>query len=122
MAIVGYLEGTDPLILTRLNLEGIGTTPLGNSFDGHGKYVGHITRNDGITVVVGYLHKILPTGVHTVAPPDFLNACRVHDIPVLMVAPADQHDKAVEALGEVSGWATVVTPETLYDEVLNICR
>ncbi len=88
MAIVGYLQGTDPLVLTRLNLNGIGTTPLGNSFDNHGKYVGHITKNDRLSVVVGYLHKVLPTGIHTVSALDFLNACNVNNVPVLLIAPA----------------------------------
>jgi hypothetical protein len=122
MAIVGYLEGTDPLTLTRLNLNGIGTTPLGNSFDGHGKYVGHITKNDRVTVVVGYLHKILPTGVHSVAPPDFLNACHVNNIPVLLVAPEEHHDKAAEMLGEAAEWATLVSPDALYEEALKLCQ
>ena len=122
MCIVGYLQGTDPLALTRLNLHGIGTTPLGNGFDGHGKYIGHLTKKDGVTVVVGYLHKILPTSVHDVTPRDFLYACHTHSIPVLLVAPAEQHDKARELLGEAADWAALVTPEELFDEALNCCR
>lgn len=122
MAIVGYLEGTDPLILTRLNLAGVGTTPLGNSFDGHGKYVGHITKNEGISVVVGYLHKVLPTGTLTVRPEDFLNGCQVHNIPVLLVAPEDQHDVAREMLGDAAEWAAIIAPDELYEQALNCCR
>ena len=121
MAIVGYLEGTDPLVLTRLNLQGIGTTPLGNGFDAHGTYIGHLTKRHGVTVVVGYLHKVLPTGVQTVAPRDFLIACHTNDIPVLLVAPADEHDKAREMLGEAADWATLVAPEKLYEEAASRC-
>jgi hypothetical protein len=122
MAILAYLEGTNPLTLTRLNLEGIGTTPLGNGFDGHGKYIGHLTKRDAITVVVGHLHKILPTGVESASPRDFLIACHTQDIPVLLVVPEEGQDKAREMLGEAADWVALVTPDELYDEAINCCR
>lgn len=122
MAIVGYLEGTDPMVLTKLNLRGIGTTPLGNGFDGHGKYVGHLTRNDGVSVVVGYIHKVLPTGVNNVTPVDFLNGCHVSDIPVLLLAPEDDHEAARELLGEAADWVALVRQDELFEEALNCCR
>ncbi len=118
MTTAGYLEGADPLTLTRLNLQGIGTLPLGNGFDGHGKYIGHLTKADGIRVVISYLHKILPTGELKVAPRDFLFACNTHGIDVLLVVPEEGHAKANELLGEIAEWVTLVAPEKLYDEVV----
>jgi len=49
---VGYFEGTDPLLLTKLSAEGIETLPIGNTWDGHRKYVNHLSK-DEVNVVVG---------------------------------------------------------------------
>ena len=57
MARIGYFEGTDPLLLTRLAVEGIETLPLSNTWDHYGKYVNHLYR-DEVDVIVGYLHKV----------------------------------------------------------------
>jgi hypothetical protein len=61
MGLIGYFEGTDPLVLANLSIVGHSTMPLGNGFDNHGKYVGHITKDDNVSVVVGYFHKIMPS-------------------------------------------------------------
>ena len=58
MKIVGYLDGTDGLFLTNLAIKGVDTLPLSNGWDNHGKYLGHITKQDNIALVVGYLHKV----------------------------------------------------------------
>jgi hypothetical protein len=122
MATVGYMEGTDPLTLTRLNLEGIGTLPLGNGFDGHGKYVGHLTKQDEVAVVITYLHKILPTPEMTIDSRDFLTACRTHKIPVLIIVPPDKYDLAKELLGDTASYVTLVAPEKLYAKALEVIR
>lgn len=57
---VGYLEGTDPLLLTKLAVEGIETLPVANTWDGHGKPINHLSEGE-VNVVVGYLHKLIPT-------------------------------------------------------------
>jgi hypothetical protein len=116
------MEGTDPLLLTMLNLEGVGTLPLGNGFDGHGKYVGHLTKQDDIVLVITYLHKILPTPEMTIDARDFLIACRTHNIPVLVIAPGDMHDRAAEMLDTMANHATIVAPEVLYDKVMKMVK
>jgi len=121
MAMVGYLEGTDPLVLTRLNLRGIATLPLGNGFDAHGKYLGHLTKKDNVSVVAGYLHKVLPPVGVDFSPRDFLSACHTHDIAVLVVAPKAEHNLARESLGEVADWITLVDPGDLYEKALALC-
>ena len=92
MAIVAYLEGTDAQVLTKLATHGIGTTPVSNGFDNHGKYVNHITSQDGISIVIGYLHKVLPILGIPISPRDLLHACLRHDIPVLLMAETADHD------------------------------
>ena len=118
MASVGYFEGTDPVILTRLAARGIGTLPLSNGFDMHGKYVNHLARQDDISVVVGYLHKVMPTGGVSVAPRDLLFSCLTNDIPVVLVAERAFHEAALERLGEVRDRVKLVDPADLYEAIL----
>jgi hypothetical protein len=121
MTTVGYLEGTDPLTLTRLNLRGIATLPLGNGFDGHGKNIAHLTKRDLVTVV-GYLHKVLPTPTTNLTAKDFLIACHTHNIPVLLIVPTAEHHLARQCLGEAADWATLVDPSELYDRIATLCE
>ena len=118
MAIVAYLEGTDPIVLTRLAAQGIGTIPVSNGFDDHGKYVNHLTSQDGVSVVIGYLHKVMPTSVVTLTPRDILFACVTQNIPVLLIAEKSDHAKARKLLGEAAGHARLVDPAGLYEAVL----
>jgi hypothetical protein len=118
MAIVAYLEGTDPLVLTKLAAQGIGTIPVSNGFDDHGKYVNHLTSQDGVSVVIGYLHKVMPTSVMTMTPRDILFACVTQNIPVLLVAEKADHAEAKKLLGDVTTHVRLVDPAELYEAVL----
>ncbi len=120
MAIVGYLEGTDPLLLTRLAVQGIGTLPLSNGFDMHGKYINHLTRQDGVSVVVGYLHKVLPTPGMTLTPRDLLFACMTHGIPVVLIAEKSSHEQARLLLGEAAGHVRLADPAEVYSVLLEV--
>lgn len=119
MAIVGYLEGTDPLVLTKLAAKGMGTIPLSNGFDNHGRYINHLTSQDGISVVIGYLYKVLPTSVMTLTPRDLLFACLTNEIPVLLIAEKPDHKKARALLGDVADRVALVDPVDLYQAVLD---
>jgi hypothetical protein len=118
MATVAYLQGTDPLVLTRLAAGGIGTIPVSNGFDDHGKYVNHITSDDGVSVVIGYLHKVIPTSVMTLTPRDLLFSCVTLNIPVLLIAEESDHQKAKSLLGDVTDYVRLVDPGQLYEAVL----
>jgi len=118
MATVGYLEGTDSTILTRLAVSGIDTLPLSNGVDGHGKYVNHLSKGE-VDVVVGYAHKLTPAAGITTSPKDMLFTCRIQNIPVLVVAPGEAHDAAKKVLGEAT-YKAVVAPENLFDEIRKV--
>ncbi len=120
MAIVGYLEGTDPEVLTRLAIRGIGTLPLSNGADNHGKYIAHLTPADGVSLVVGYLHKLTPIAGMGLKPADMLFACKTHNIPVLLIVPREDHDKARTVLDEVIDYVKCVDPAELYDRIIEI--
>lgn len=121
MARVGYFEGTDPLLLTTLAAEGVETLPLGNTWDGHGKYVNHLSKGE-VNVVVGWLHKVIPTEqVRTSSLPlmveNMLSACKAHEIPVLLIVPATLRDKAKKILGDTKANIQIVTPEELEAQI-----
>ena len=90
MGVIGYFEGTDPLVLANLSIAGHSTVPLGNGFDNYGKYVGHITKDDNISVVVGYFHKVMPTQDMEMTIKDVLWTCIKLKIPILLICGRDQ--------------------------------
>lgn len=120
MATIGYLEGTDPLVLTRLAAAGHGTMPLSNGFDMHGKYVNHLTKQDGVAAVIGYLHKVLPYAGAPTTPRELLFACLTHDIPVLVIAGRAEHEAARTLLADVRDRVRLVDPEDVYAAVLEV--
>lgn len=119
MGTVAYFEGTDPLILTKLVLNGIDTLPVSNGYDNHGLYVNHITKGDDVAVVVGYLHKVIPTPKMEIKPKDILYTCIAYKIPVLLICPKDEMAKAQEKLGDVGDIVKLVEPDPdrIFEEI-----
>jgi hypothetical protein len=115
MATVGYLEGLDPLLLTRLAIKGVGTLPLSNGFDNHGKFISNVTEREGLDVIVGYLHKVLRTQRQGFFAEDLLQSCRDCQIPVWLLVPEADQAAARQILGSVSEWVSLVDPDRLYD-------
>ena len=121
MATVGYLEGTDPLVLTKLAASGVGTLPLSNGWDNHGKYVGHLAPSDRVDAVVGPLHKVLIPDWVDLSVEDILHSCRTHLVPVLLVSPADVQEQGKAQLGALADFVELVTPEELYGKIAEVC-
>jgi len=117
MKTIGYLEGTDPDLLSKLVLEGHGTLPLGNGWDGHGKYINHLTKEDDVDAVVGYLHKIFPPEGSAEGPRDVLFACRTHKIPVYLIVPKEKHESARSYLRQMAEGVTLVDPSEVYEAI-----
>jgi len=117
MATVGYLEGVDPVVLTRLSLRGVGTLPISNGVDNHGKFVNAISERDAIDIVVGYLHKVMRTQRQGFFPQDLLQACADCRIPTLVIVPREHHATAQVMLGQAAEMVTLVDPEDVYDEI-----
>jgi hypothetical protein len=121
LARVGYFEGTDPLLLTKLAAEGVETLPVANTWDGHGKYVNHLSKGE-VNVVVGYLHKVIPaesvrTSSLSLMIDNMLSACKVNDIPVLLIVPATLQDKAKKILGDIGPNVHIVALEELEAQI-----
>jgi len=121
LARIGYFEGTDPLLLSKLAAEGVETLPVANTWDGHGKMVNHLTKGE-VNIVVGYLHKVIPAEpLRTAALPimvdNILSACKVHDIPVLLIVPAALREKAEKILSGTEVKIQIVSPEQVETEI-----
>jgi len=115
MIRVGYLEGTDSLFLNELIARGMDTVPLSNGVDNHGKFIGHLSKADDISIVVGFLHKVVPLADSNLTPRDMLHSCQLHDIPVLVIAQKSIHARAKEILGRASKFAKLVDPIDLME-------
>jgi len=109
MARIAYFEGPDPLVLAKLAAEGIETIPVANTWEGHGKYVNHLSKGE-VDVVVGPLHKVIPVRPEQVKATDLLFACENFNIPVVLVAPASHLEKARKVLGDVGANVHVTAP------------
>jgi hypothetical protein len=118
MANVGYLEGTDAQVLTKLAVRGIGTVPIGNGFDGHGKYINHLVPSDHIAVVVGYLHKLVPIPERVMTAKDLLFSCMTHGIPVLVIVATGDHAAAKKVLGGAGQYVQLADPADVYDAIM----
>ena len=117
MGRVGYFEGTDSLVLSKLSAEGIETVPVSNAVDSHGRYVNHLTKGE-VDVVVGYLHKVIAADGINEKPSDILHACKVQNIPVLLVAPNEVREKAGRRLGDVGANVTIVAPGEIESQIM----
>jgi len=118
MATVGYLGGTDPLVLTRLAARGVGTLPLSNGVDNHGKFITSVSGRDGIDLIVGYLHKLARTQRQGFYPRDLLQPCVDFGITVIVVVPEADQALARQILGPASEFTKLVDPDRLYDTIV----
>ena len=118
MATIGYLQGVDPLVLTRLAILGVGTLPISNGFDNHGKFINAITERDGIDIIIGHLHKILRTQRQGFYAEDILQACFDCRLLIVVIVPQADHEAARRLLGTVGNMVILVDPDHLYDEVV----
>lgn len=136
MKTVGYFEGTDSALLSKISANGFCTVPLANEWDGHGKIASHLEPNE-IHLIIAYLHKLMPPRgtpetpkevtipvsidvYRGFRPIDLLYPAKVYNIPVLVVVPKEFHDKAKNVLEEAAEFVTIVSPENLEEQARKI--
>ena len=117
---VGYFDGTDSTLLTKLAANGFCTVPLGNEWDGHGKIATHIEPGE-VDIIIAYLHKLLPPKDEekrpVPTPVNLLYRAKTYEVPVFVVVHKELQKKAKKLLGEAAGFVKFVTPEDLDAEV-----
>jgi hypothetical protein len=120
MKIVGYFDGTDSTLLTKLAANGFCTVPLGNEWDGHGKISTNIEPGE-VDIIIAYLHKLLPPKDEdkkpVPTPENLLYRAKTYEIPVFVVVQKDLQKKAKKLLGKAADFVKFVTPEDLDAEV-----
>jgi hypothetical protein len=123
MKTIGYFDGTDSALLTKLAASGFCTFPLGNEWDGHGKIASHLEPGE-VDLIIAYLHKLLPPRDMVKRPipvlMDLLYPAKTYNIPVLVVVPKEFHKKAESLLGEASEFVNIVAPGDLEEKVRKI--
>lgn len=130
MKTIGYFDGTDSTLLTKLVALGYSTMPLANDYDEAGKPSAHLEPGD-VDIIIGYLHKLTPvsrkkppsTGSSMgkrkdMKPIELLYPAKTYDIPVIVIVPANHHKAAKEILGEAAEFVKIVTPDELEERVL----
>ena len=119
MKVIGYFEGTDSRLLTTWTLRDCGTLPLSNGSDGHGLYVGQVT-NAQVSVVVGYLHKVVPPAWMKISAKDVLFNLGLQKIPLVVLVPEEEMATAREHLEGVAAEFAICDPGCAVDQVLEI--
>ena len=121
MKIIGYMQGTDPQVLTQLLLEGFETYPLSNVFDNHGKHITLVTTEDHISLIVGYLHKFMP-----VAPQfsmtDILSSVKAYKIPIIIIVPEEIQEKAADLVADMGIDFKLADPSELLKVILETVK
>ena len=121
MKIVGYMEGTNPEVLTNLMLEGYETLPLSNGVDNHGKYIAHLNRNDNISLIIGYLHKFLAVAKEYNIG-DMLLTIKVYKVPIVFIVPKAKQAKAKKLLASKGIKYTFADPSEITKVTLDLLK
>ncbi|MCP4583139.1 MAG: hypothetical protein GY839_16145 [candidate division Zixibacteria bacterium] len=121
MKIVGYMDGTNPEVLTNLFLSGIETLPLSNGWDRNGKYIAHISKNDNVSLIIGYLHKFFPLAKE-LDMGDMLSSVKINKIPLLFIVPKDKQEKAKKMLDKKGLKYKFADPKEISDVVVKILK
>ena len=99
MKTIGYMEGTESELLTRLTVAGHDTLPLSNGWDNHGREVSLLTPHDDVSLIVGYLHKFLRVTDKRLTE-SMLSSVKIYKIPVVFIAPKDTQAKAKKLIAK----------------------
>ena len=120
MKKIGYMDGTDPLLLSKLAAAGVETVPLGNGYDNAGRYIGYLNPADGIDAVVGYFHKFLPLEGANICAADLLKPCQIHNVPVYIIVAKEDRANAQKIMGDCGSSVKYVDPGEVAGELMKI--
>ena len=118
--LVGYMEGTDPVWLTTLQVQGYDTVPLSNGLDGHGRNIRSTNEENKPDLIVCYLHKLIAPQGEEHAPEELLLPAKLYHIPVLVVCPQEHHDAGAALLGAAAAQVEFIDPSETVRRVLEL--
>jgi len=111
--IVGYFDGTNPLLLTALVCNGHDTLPVSNGRDNHGQHVRLINNQNRFELLLGHVHKIFAPENHQPSDAtyqDVFHVCGTYSIPLLLEVPAAMQPEARSLLGDPPEIVRLVDP------------
>lgn len=119
--IVGYFDGTDPLWLTALEVQGFSTLPMSNGYDSHGLSVQQLDAERSVDLLMCYFHKLVPPQAAGTSTKDMLHFATVNEIPVLAACPAELHQVAA-GIADLPANVELVDPATMLARVQQILQ
>jgi hypothetical protein len=122
MKKIGYMDGTDPLLLSKIAAAGVETVPLGNGYDNAGRYIGYLNPSDGIDAVVGYFHKFIPLDGSNVCAADLLKPCQIRNIPVYVIVAKEDQAAAQKIMGDCGPSIKFVDPGAVADDLMKLLK
>jgi hypothetical protein len=121
MKVVGYMEGTNPHLLTSVILEGFETLPLSNGWDNHGKHLTLLNPADNISVVVGNLYKFVRLDDESIMSA-MLATVKAYDIPVVFVVEKEWQAAAKKLINDKDLKYVMADPKELKDIVMKYLK
>jgi hypothetical protein len=122
MVTIGYMEGTDPALLTKLAAAGVQTTPVSNTADNHGKFIANLGPSDGIDAIIGFFHKFVPAKESNLTAADLIKPCIENGIKVFVIARKSDHPIVAKALGGVASGVTLLARRETEKTILGLSQ
>jgi hypothetical protein len=119
---VGYFEGTDSRLLTRLIMSGFDTLPLSNGSDHHGKSVTLINNQNKYDLLIGYLHKIAAAEDDAIQTHHIFHICKTYGIPLLLEVPERLQDAARRVIADAPPIVELLDPADTLDRALELLQ
>jgi hypothetical protein len=120
---IGYFEGTDSILLTRLVCAGYDTLPISNGYDNHGANVRLIDGQNRYDLLVGYIHKIFAPDTRdkgSLTYQDLFHLCKTYGVPLLLEVPAELHDTDRALLKGAPESVQFVDPDDMFSVALEL--
>lgn len=121
--VIGYFEGTDPVVLTSLVCHGYATQPISNGADNHGTHILLLNQLNKPDVIVGYLHKVMahePSDADWPSAEDIVLHCRILAVPLVLVVPAEGIECAPDLFDDLPEIVTFTTPGDMLQTLDNL--
>ncbi len=121
--VIGYFEGTDPVVLTSLVCHGYATQPISNGADNHGTHILLLNQLSKPDVIVGYLHKVMahePADADWPSAEDIVFQCRILSVPLVLVVPEESIECAPQFFEDLPEVVVFTTPEQMLQTVDNL--
>ena len=115
--VIGYMEGTDPVLLTTLAVNGCSVEPFSNGIDGHGLSIQMIHKERKPDLIVCHLHKLLPSPGMDITVSKLLYRPCVFGIPIIIICPKECQEKVGELAPDLPDCAYLADPADVISKI-----